>query len=191
MTDPASQAFTLALALRVLEAAPAPRTTVQSPLKWSDDADWKLDYCNVERLTPGEIARRRAEFDEGKKRAERVRADVARHATIRGMKLHDEHRRTLTCPRMNLRTATIIVCIVDTAAWIVVLFATIGSGSDAATKGLDQGAGLVVTALFLVTGAPALALTLLGRGPVTALVLSLAFPVLFAAVLVATVIAFA
>ena len=31
--DPRSQAFTLELALRVLEAAPAPRTTVQSPLR--------------------------------------------------------------------------------------------------------------------------------------------------------------
>ena len=42
--DPESQAFTLELALRVLETAPAPRTTVQSPLRWSDDPDWKLDY---------------------------------------------------------------------------------------------------------------------------------------------------
>ena len=42
-----------------LEAAPAPRTTVQSPLRWSDDPDWKLDYCNIDRLAPEEIARRR------------------------------------------------------------------------------------------------------------------------------------
>ena len=64
--DPQSQAFTLQLALRVLETAPAPRTTVQSPLRWSSDADWKLDYCNVDRLAPDEVARRRAEFDAGK-----------------------------------------------------------------------------------------------------------------------------
>src|SRR5262245_1820121 len=78
--DPASQAATLELALRVLESAPAARTTVQSPLKWSDSPGWKLDYCNIERLTPEEIARRRAEFDQGKAQAARVRADAARPA---------------------------------------------------------------------------------------------------------------
>jgi hypothetical protein len=74
--DPESQSFTLDLALRVLETAPAPRTTVQSPLTWSANPDWKLDYCNVERLTPEEITRRRAEFDEGKRQAKEVRKDV-------------------------------------------------------------------------------------------------------------------
>jgi len=74
--DLASQAFTLDLALRVLESAPAARTTVQSPLRWSDAADWKLDYCNAERLTAEEIARRRREFDEGKATAGRVRASA-------------------------------------------------------------------------------------------------------------------
>ena len=67
--DPDSQAFTLELALRVLEAAPAARTTVQSPLRWTADADWKLDYSNVERLTQEELQRRRAEFDRGKEEA--------------------------------------------------------------------------------------------------------------------------
>ena len=71
--DLASQAETFELALRVLEAAPAARTTVQSPLTWSASPDWKLDYCNVERLTPAEIARRRAEFDRGKAEARRLR----------------------------------------------------------------------------------------------------------------------
>ena len=71
--DPASQAFTLDLALKVIETAPAPRTTVQSPLKWSASPDWKLDYSNIERLTPEEIARRRAEFDQGKAQAQKVR----------------------------------------------------------------------------------------------------------------------
>jgi D-proline reductase (dithiol) PrdB len=71
--DPASQAFTLDLALKVIEAAPAPRTTVQSPLRWSSSPDWKLDYCNIERLTPEEIRRRRAEFDKGKTEAKNVR----------------------------------------------------------------------------------------------------------------------
>ena len=80
--DPASQALTLDLALSVLEAAPAPRTTVQSPLTWSASPDWKLDYSNIERLTPEEIRRRRAEFDRGKTQAKRVRdqAGVTRPA---------------------------------------------------------------------------------------------------------------
>ena len=74
--DPASQAHTLELALTVLETAPGPRTTVQSPLKWSDSPDWKLDYCNIERLTPEEIAERRAEFDKGKAQAAQVRGEA-------------------------------------------------------------------------------------------------------------------
>jgi D-proline reductase (dithiol) PrdB len=64
--DIASQDQTLELALQLLESATAARTTVQSPLRWSDNADWKLDYCNIERLSPQEIQRRRAEFDAGK-----------------------------------------------------------------------------------------------------------------------------
>jgi D-proline reductase (dithiol) PrdB len=61
--DPESQALTLELALRVLETAPAARTTVQSPLRWRDDASWKLDFNNLAKLTPEDIAERRKEFD--------------------------------------------------------------------------------------------------------------------------------
>jgi D-proline reductase (dithiol) PrdB len=61
--DEASQAETLELTLRVLESAPAARTTVQSPQRWREDADWKLDYNNLARLTPEDIAERRREFD--------------------------------------------------------------------------------------------------------------------------------
>jgi D-proline reductase (dithiol) PrdB len=71
--DVASQDATLALALVLLESAPAPRTTARSPLRWSASAAWKLDYCNVERLTPAEIARRRIEFDVAKAQAKAVR----------------------------------------------------------------------------------------------------------------------
>ncbi|MFZ1105334.1 MAG: glycine reductase [Hyphomicrobiaceae bacterium] len=75
--DPASQAATLDLALALLEAAPAPRTTVQSPLVWdAASPDWKLDYSNIARLSPDEIARRRAEFDRGKAVAKAVREGV-------------------------------------------------------------------------------------------------------------------
>jgi len=61
--DRASQDDTLELALQLLEAAPAPRTTVQSPQRGSDNPDWKLDYSNAARLSKEEIARRRAEFE--------------------------------------------------------------------------------------------------------------------------------
>ncbi len=71
--DRDSQDTTLGLALALLEAAPAPRTTVQSPLRWSESAEWKLDYCNIARLAPDEIARRRASFDEGKAEAKALR----------------------------------------------------------------------------------------------------------------------
>ena len=64
--DPGSQAFTLELALQLLESAPAARTTVQSPLRWSADPSWKLDYSNIDRLSPEEILHRREEFDRQK-----------------------------------------------------------------------------------------------------------------------------
>ena len=73
--DVASQAFTMELALRVLETAPGPRTTVQSPLRWSEDARWKLDFSNIEQLSAEEIARRRAEFDRNKEIAKQRRSE--------------------------------------------------------------------------------------------------------------------
>jgi D-proline reductase (dithiol) PrdB len=76
--DRESQALTLDLALSVLESAPAPRTTVQSPLRWSADPSWKLDYCNIECLNPEEIAQRRAEFDRAKMQAKSVREGFGR-----------------------------------------------------------------------------------------------------------------
>ena len=75
--DPASQAFTLELALRVLETAPVARTTVQSPLRWSADPSWKLDYSNIDRLSPEETRRRREEFDHQKEIAKTVRDEPA------------------------------------------------------------------------------------------------------------------
>jgi D-proline reductase (dithiol) PrdB len=83
--DPPSQALTMELALDVLEFAPAPRTTVQSPLRWSDSAHWKLDYSNVAMLSADEIERRRREFDankaiaKAKRDAEAKRGAEAKH----------------------------------------------------------------------------------------------------------------
>jgi hypothetical protein len=67
--DPASQAQTLELALRVLESAPGPRTTMQSPLRWNADGKWKLDYLNLEQIGEEELRRRREEFDRQKELA--------------------------------------------------------------------------------------------------------------------------
>jgi hypothetical protein len=75
--DAASQAQTLELALRVLESAPGPCTTMQSPLRWSEDASWKLDFLNLDRMPPEELARRRREFDEQKAAARNIREGVA------------------------------------------------------------------------------------------------------------------
>jgi D-proline reductase (dithiol) PrdB len=75
--DPGSQAFTLQLALSLLEAAPAPQTTVQSPLRWSADASWKRDYNNVALLSAEELARRRREFDAQKEIARGLRESAA------------------------------------------------------------------------------------------------------------------
>ena len=71
--DRASQALTLDLALKLLETAPSARTTAQSPLVWSADPDWKLDYSNIDRLSPEEIRQRRADFDKQKNVARAVR----------------------------------------------------------------------------------------------------------------------
>jgi hypothetical protein len=75
--DPESQAFTLELALRVLETAPGPQTTVQSPLRWSSDPSWKRDYNNVASLGAEELARRRREFDAQKEIARTLREPAA------------------------------------------------------------------------------------------------------------------
>jgi D-proline reductase (dithiol) PrdB len=75
--DALSQAFTLELALRVLETAPAAQTTVQSPLRWSRDASWKRDYNNVASLSADELARRRREFDAQKEIARGLRESAA------------------------------------------------------------------------------------------------------------------
>jgi glycine/betaine/sarcosine/D-proline reductase family selenoprotein B len=75
--DPAAQAFTLEFALRLLESAPGPQTTVQSPLRWNVDASWKRDYNNVAMLSAEDLARRRREFDAQKEIARGLRENAA------------------------------------------------------------------------------------------------------------------
>jgi D-proline reductase (dithiol) PrdB len=62
--DPQSQAMTLDLALSLLTSAPAARTTLQSPLRWSAAAAWKRDFCNIERLSEADRARLQREHEE-------------------------------------------------------------------------------------------------------------------------------
>lgn len=76
--DTESQRQTLDFALDLLASATGARTTMQSPLRWAEDADWKLDYCNTERIAPEELARRRQAFLADKKIAHRRRAEDAR-----------------------------------------------------------------------------------------------------------------
>jgi hypothetical protein len=71
--DPASQDLNFELALRLLESAPAPRTTVQSPLVWSQDPAWKLDYYNLENLSEQEVARLRDEAEKARVTARELR----------------------------------------------------------------------------------------------------------------------
>ena len=71
--NPDSQAFTLELAMKVLETAPGPRTTVQSPLRWNADGRWKLDFSNIDQETPEELTARKKAFDEVKEVAKKRR----------------------------------------------------------------------------------------------------------------------
>ena len=64
--DVESQRFSLLLALSLLERAPAARTTVQSPLRWDASHGWKLDYSNIDRVSPDELLKLKQEFDRGK-----------------------------------------------------------------------------------------------------------------------------
>ncbi len=71
--DVASQNATLELALKVLETAPGPRTTVQNPLKWNVSPEWHVHYLNLAALSAEEIARRREANDRIKQVAQGVR----------------------------------------------------------------------------------------------------------------------
>jgi len=93
--------------------------------------------------------------------------------------------------RVHIRVATIVAALFDIAGWIFVAVATFLSGSDAATKGLDNVAGFAATALLLTTGVPALLLAVLGRAPRLVLILALAFPMAGAFLFAVTVATFA
>jgi D-proline reductase (dithiol) PrdB len=71
--DAPSRVLNFELALRILECAPGPRTTVQSPLAWSQDPAWKLDYYNLERLSSDEIVRLRDDAEQARMVARELR----------------------------------------------------------------------------------------------------------------------
>ena len=73
--DITSQDLNFELAIQLLEFAPAPRTTVQSPLIWSTDPSWKLDYSNLEKLSSQEIARLRDEAEQARITARELRVN--------------------------------------------------------------------------------------------------------------------
>jgi len=75
--DAPSQDQTLELALRLLESATGPRTTMWNPLRWNEDGRWKLDFSNVEQLGADELKRRRADFDRQKELARPNRVEKA------------------------------------------------------------------------------------------------------------------
>ena len=68
-----SQDSNFELALRLLEGAPGARTTLQSPLTWSVDPAWKLDYSNLDRLSPEGIAQLRDEAEKARITARDIR----------------------------------------------------------------------------------------------------------------------
>jgi D-proline reductase (dithiol) PrdB len=67
--DTASQEDCLRQALHLLCEARGPKTTVQSPQRWSDDDNWKADYANPDLLSAEELASLREE-------AERIRIEA-------------------------------------------------------------------------------------------------------------------
>ncbi|MBL6077111.1 hypothetical protein JMJ56_03770 [Belnapia sp. T18] len=75
--DMESQAATLELALRLLETAIGPRTTLQSPQRWDETGEWKLDYLNLEQIGAEELARRKEEFLRQKAIAKDLREKAA------------------------------------------------------------------------------------------------------------------
>jgi hypothetical protein len=63
--DLESQRGIFATALKLLDSAFAPRTTVQTPYRWAEDCAWKRDFYRLD-MTPEQIERARAEMDSQK-----------------------------------------------------------------------------------------------------------------------------
>lgn len=86
--DVRSQQLTLDLALSLLDAAQAPRTTVQSPSVWSGKDSWKEDYCSAVGMSEDAIRLRRAEIDEEKRIALQARREQIPHLLAKAASSH-------------------------------------------------------------------------------------------------------
>ena len=71
--DEGSQEKIMGLALDALTAATAPRTTVESPIKWATDHQWKKDFYNIDHLSTAELAALKDKFDRDKEIARQQR----------------------------------------------------------------------------------------------------------------------
>jgi hypothetical protein len=56
---------------------------------------------------------------------------------------------------VDMRRATLLLCLFDFGAWLWIALSLFNTGSDAATRGLDLGALGAVSILFGLTGLPA------------------------------------
>lgn len=90
-----------------------------------------------------------------------------------------------------MRAAAGIIGLLDGLLCVVIAGGLFFTSSDTATKGLDSLAGYLVTALFLITGLPALLLVWRDTRPGLALTFAIAFPAAFVILFVGAVIAFA
>jgi hypothetical protein len=89
-----------------------------------------------------------------------------------------------------MRLATIVLCLIGAAIWLFFAYATLLSGSDPATRGLDLAAGILMTFLFGLTIVPAAILFGTRRAPRVALGLALAFPLILILLSIAAILAF-
>ncbi len=81
--DKVCQYETLLMALKLVESASEPCTTVCSPYRWHGDPNWKEDYSNPDKLDDAQIAERRNAFNEAKATAKNIR-DKAAQSSQRG-----------------------------------------------------------------------------------------------------------
>ena len=71
--DEDSQTRTVEGTLKLLETAKRPRTTFQSSQVWSENASWKNDFLNIERLSPMEISALREAYKKQREAAAKLK----------------------------------------------------------------------------------------------------------------------
>ena len=63
--DTEMQREILGMAIGLLDSAVGPRTTMQTPFRWAEDAAWKRDFYRLD-MTEEQLAKARAEMDNQK-----------------------------------------------------------------------------------------------------------------------------